>query len=125
MSFPRISYGFDSRYPLKSYSISGVLLVVVSEQGELYNDVIPLCGRFSSLAQFLLHQFMNIVLLKNFAIYPEAEMSKELLEKSGIKCMLQKGNLAAGGEFTGITGDATLFVSARDYTKAKEILDLE
>ena len=70
---------------------------------------------------------MNIkfIKIKNFATYPEAEMSKELLEKSGIKCMLQKGNLAAGGEFTGITGDANLFVSARDYIKAKEILDLE
>jgi len=68
---------------------------------------------------------MDIILLKNFAMYPEAEMNKELLEKSGIKCMLQKGNLAAGGEFTGIAGDANLFVSKRDYAKAKEILDLE
>jgi len=68
---------------------------------------------------------MNIVLLKNFAIYPEAEMNKELLERLGIRCMLQKGNLAAGAEFTGTVGDANLFVSSRDYTKAKEILDLE
>lgn len=63
------------------------------------------------------------VLLQNFANYSEAMMAKEVLEKNGIKSIIQKGNLNAASEFTGWSGDADLFVLESNIEEAKKIID--
>jgi hypothetical protein len=66
---------------------------------------------------------VKVVLLKNFSNYSEAMMIKELLEKQGIKSMIQKGDLNAASEFTGWTGDANIFVPENKFEEAKSIID--
>ncbi|HDH31278.1 MAG TPA: hypothetical protein ENH26_00705 [Candidatus Wolfebacteria bacterium] len=67
----------------------------------------------------------NLIFLKNFATYSEAELAKNLLENNDIKSMLQKGDIAVAGEFSGYAGDANLFVLEKDHNKAKEILGIK
>lgn len=68
---------------------------------------------------------MEYIFLKNFATYSEAELAKNTLEASGVKSMVQKGNMGAAGEFSGFAGDADLFVLAKDLDEAKEVLKEE
>ena len=60
--------------------------------------------------------------LKSFSTYSEAELVKNILEKEGIHSVIQKGDLAAGTDFSGYAGNAELYVSEKNFEKAKEIL---
>ena len=64
----------------------------------------------------------NLALLKNFSSLAEAELIKNLLEKEGVKSMIQRGESGAATEFSGAAGDADLFVKKDDFDKAREIL---
>ena len=67
---------------------------------------------------------MREKLLKKFNSLIEAELAKNFLRESGIKCFIQKRGLewaeGAGGDLAG----ADLFVLEKDIGKAKEILEL-
>lgn len=65
---------------------------------------------------------LKSVLLKNFRSYADAEMAKELLEKQGIKCGIQRGNANAFNDFTAYTGDADMFVLEDRLEEAKKII---
>lgn len=68
---------------------------------------------------------MQLKFLKNFATYSEAELGKNYLEKEGINSVIQKGDLAAGADFSGYAGNAELYVNEKDFERAKEILSNE
>ena len=63
------------------------------------------------------------VFFKNFANYAEATMAKEILEKEGIKSVIQKGDINAASEFVGWIGDVDMFVLENNLDKAKEIVN--
>lgn len=64
---------------------------------------------------------MSEILLKIFDSLSEAKLAKNLLEKYGIKSIIQRGPLVAIGEI-GDIGRTDLFVLEKDIEKAKEIL---
>ncbi|OGY58689.1 MAG: hypothetical protein A3F24_00485 [Candidatus Colwellbacteria bacterium RIFCSPHIGHO2_12_FULL_44_17] len=67
----------------------------------------------------------DLVFLKNFATYNEAELEQDLLEKYCIKSVIQKGDIASIVDFVGHIGEANLLVTQKDYQKAKEILEIK
>ncbi|MFH0819447.1 MAG: hypothetical protein V1892_00255 [bacterium] len=67
----------------------------------------------------------DLIFLKNFATYSEAELARNFLKANGFKSVvIQKGNIAAASLFTGWTGDADVFVLRKDYNRAKELLEI-
>jgi len=67
---------------------------------------------------------MNLILLKNYQYYAEAEMAAGLLKNNNIRCLIQKGDGNAAVEFTSFL-EANLYVSKNNYEKAKEILCID
>lgn len=65
----------------------------------------------------------NLVVVKEYRFWYEAELAKGRLDASSIISVLQKSNAAVFGEFTSTFGGAELLVKEKDYNKAKEILD--
>ena len=66
---------------------------------------------------------LSSIFLKNFPYYADAAMAKEILEKNGIKSVVQRGDLNAHSSFIGWSGDADMFVMEDQIEKAKKILD--
>jgi hypothetical protein len=67
---------------------------------------------------------MKIISLKSFSSIAEAELAKNLLESSGIKCVIQKGGTNASAAYLGDSVGADLYVSEKDLEQANNLLDL-